>query len=67
MGVRSNDDYNGLKMTSIDEVSIVIPEPIEKPLATTCRKIYLSLNDVVEIGRLSVPRPFRSTIATIFL
>lgn len=67
MGVRSNDDYNGLKMKSLEEVSIVIPETREKPLATRRRGICPSLDDLEEIGRLPVPRPFRSTIATIFL
>ena len=56
MGVRSIDNYNGLKMTSIDEVSIVIPEPREKPLATRRREICPSLDDLVEIGRQPVPQ-----------
>ena len=56
MGVRSNDDYNGLKMMGLEGVSIVIPEPREKPLATRRREICPSLDDLVEIGRQPVPQ-----------
>ena len=63
MRIRINDDYNELKMMSIDEVSSYLSP--EKPLATRRQGSCPSLDDLVEIGRLSAPRPYRSTIATI--